>query len=614
MVFVCITKGYRVPCSIHYARVGWDFFLVMAARYGHMTCVQYLVEQCSANIEEPGIATIGGECITGVRPLWCAAAAGHWEVAAYLLSRGADVNAETDTKSTPLSAACTVGRRDIAELLVNYGAEIEASDNLGITSLMIASGRGYEDVVRYLLGLGADVNKKRKNGKNALHACAGSGHLEMMKVLLEHNAQMDVDSAGVSPLLFASSAGHVNIVEYLLGRTEVISVQEKISALELLGASLIHNRNDADGALKYWILAMRERSTHGVLIHSKTEDLACEHFQEVTTEHQLDQIKSNSDAMEMQSLLIKERILGPSDPSTIEHLQERAVYYAMKLDMKRCISVWIHAISLHQSNQELIDENIWVYFASLINLLGGLIKAPTDHNNKTPLLYFEDVMQLFEKCIREAETVSLLRKTNGGENASPSEVHFTHLHWIHAIGIRLVLLSARLMPVLSDIQRRTVKSAVYKLVKLNPLNSADVTLLHLACCRFPGLNAVLFSLRTFPDIAVVNLLLEAGADPCAIDRGGNTPLHVLARNSECPREILDALLAAGAHLDAANNQGQNFESMMAARGRKFEHLANSVRYTSLQCLAAVAIRRHGVPYKTILSPRLVHFVDHHSPS
>ncbi|XP_064078593.1 protein fem-1 homolog A-like [Macrobrachium nipponense] len=586
----------------------------MAADYGHIQCVKYLVEQCSANIEEPGIAPIGGECFTGVRPLWCAAAAGHWDIVVYLISRGADVNATTDTKSTPLSAACTVGRLDIAMLLVNHGAEIEASDSAGMTSLMIASGRGYEDVVRYLLGHGADVNRKSGDGRTALHACAESGHLEMMKVLLENNAEMDVDSAGISPLLFASSVGHVNIVEYLLGRAEQISVQEKISALELLGASLAHTSVDADGALKFWTLAMRERSAHGLLIHPKTENLADEHFQEVTTEQQLDQIKSNSDAMEMQSLLIKERILGPSDPSTVEHLQERAVYYANKRDMKRCISVWLHAISLHQINNELISEDVWVYFTSLINLLDGLITEPTDHNNKRAVLYFEVFVQLFEKCIREAETFSLVCKTNCSDNASPSDAHLTHMEYIHAIGTRLLLLSTRLLPVVSSIQRRTLKSSVYRLVKSNPRNSGGVTLLHLACCRFPGIAATLFSLPTFPDAAVVNLLLEAGADPCAVDSYGNTPLHVLGRYAGCPREILDALLAAGAHLDATNRQGQNFESMMAVRGRKFEHLAKSARYTSLQCLAAVAIRKHGVPYKSVLSPRQVHFVDYHSSS
>ncbi|XP_064110395.1 protein fem-1 homolog A-like [Macrobrachium nipponense] len=70
-----------------------------------------------------------------------------------------------------------------------------------------------------------------------------------------------------------------------------------------------------------------------------------------------------------------------------------------------------------------------------------------------------------------------------------------------------------------------------------------------------------------PRAEVVNLLLETGSDPSATDNEGNTPLHAIAKNEECPKGIVDALLSRGAHLDAKNGQGQTFASLRADQGQ-----------------------------------------------
>ena len=63
-----------------------------------------------------------GETIDGAPPLWCAAAAGHLDIVAYLLSRQANVNATTKTNSTPLRAACFDGHFNIVKYLVDNTA------------------------------------------------------------------------------------------------------------------------------------------------------------------------------------------------------------------------------------------------------------------------------------------------------------------------------------------------------------------------------------------------------------------------------------------------------------------------------------------------------------
>jgi uncharacterized protein len=55
-------------------------------------------------------------------------------------------------------------------------------------------------------------------------------------------------------------------------------------------------------------------------------------------------------------------------------------------------------------------------------------------------------------------------------------------------------------------------------------------------------------------------LLAAGADPNAVDRTGNTPLHQAAKINE-PQRVLD-LLEAGANPNAANTTGATFQHFL----------------------------------------------------
>ena len=55
------------------------------------------------------------------------------------------------------------------------------------------------------------------------------------------------------------SAGHLHIVEHLIGQRELVGKQERIDALELLGATFVDKKRDMLGALKLWKRAMEER-------------------------------------------------------------------------------------------------------------------------------------------------------------------------------------------------------------------------------------------------------------------------------------------------------------------------------------------------------------------
>ncbi|XP_064110405.1 protein fem-1 homolog C-like [Macrobrachium nipponense] len=346
-----------VPSGVKYCvervKEGRDSILCTAALLGHTNCVRILVEYRGADVEELGSVSTGGPLLSGVSPLWCAAFEEHYWVVAYLLSKGANPNGDTSFYSTPLQAACELGYFHIVRLLVEHGAYIEAADNRAVTCLMLASFGGHLEIVKYLLEVGADVNSKNIEGESALHACAKAGHLEVMKLLLEHNAWMGADYSGESCLTFldvtysypdlhrpgfqswhinafcllvASSRGHRDMVEYLLSRNDLVSAKEKADALELLGASLFNSTEDIVATVNYWKSAINQRYVNGTLIYPKTQDnLSCPsdgEFSEVNTLEELESIELDPQEVQLQALLVMERILGPGHLQTMKNINK----------------------------------------------------------------------------------------------------------------------------------------------------------------------------------------------------------------------------------------------------------------------------------------------------
>ena len=143
--------------------------LIMACRNGHLAVVDYVLEKCSADIEQVGTVSFDGENIEGAPPLWCAAAAGHYDIVKLLIKKGAKVNNTTFTNSTPLRAACFDGHFEIVKYLVDNKADIEIANRHGHTCLMIACYKGHTKIVKYLMDKGAKINRKSLKGNQNKH-------------------------------------------------------------------------------------------------------------------------------------------------------------------------------------------------------------------------------------------------------------------------------------------------------------------------------------------------------------------------------------------------------------------------------------------------------------
>jgi len=628
--------------------------LVLSCRNGHKDVVEYLVERCNADVEQPGSVTFDGETIEGAPPLWCAAAAGHTQIVKLLVERGASVNSVTKTNSTPLRAACFDGHYEIVKYLVEHGADIEVANRHGHTCLMIACYKGHLKIAKYLIDAKADVNRKSVKGNTALHDCAESGSLEIMKLLLANGANIDVDAYGMTPLLAAAVTGHIHIVEYLIANPDLVSRQQRIDALELLGATFVDKKRDMLGSYKLWKRAMEDRYVDGELVCAKvviaSPIAAYENTVEVSNLNQLEEIISDPDGMRMQALLVRERILGPAHPDTSYYIRYRGAVYADMGHFERCITLWMYALDMQQKMLEPLSPMTQSSLLSFAELFSYMMSEGRNRNNNQrrsppighqltnnghdgaigqnnrnpgpqgapnhssssspnhPPVNFCDIMSVFEKAVAEVRQGQEAFCNNSNTNISPPERDITYFNRTLVIILHLICLLTKLLPHLDSKETHQVKKAVFDFIKVGARGRGGATALHLACSR--DSSAVgRYPICQFPSAEVVSLLLECGADIEDRDNEENYPLHTAALNKPAKPNVVTTLLDSGGHLDAVNGDGRTFGQLL--RGQPLHEVVTVLKYTNLQCLAAKAIQKHNIPHWGHLPPKLSEFVQLH---
>jgi ankyrin repeat protein len=188
----------------------------------------------------------------GMTPLHFAAQKGLEELVAFLLTKGADVNAHKCTyfdniclsgyyeiHNAPLHVAVENGHSDVVELLLRNKADIDLGNRDGVTPLGVAAKNGNIGMMKLLLANGAKVNVVWKggqyphNGGSPLHYAAAGGCKEAVELLLANGANVngrkweEVGLLGATPLFDAAEAGNHEIVETLLAHGADVNISCK---------------------------------------------------------------------------------------------------------------------------------------------------------------------------------------------------------------------------------------------------------------------------------------------------------------------------------------------------------------------------------------------------
>jgi ankyrin repeat protein len=132
-----------------------------------------------------------------------------------LLSRGFDPDTVDAEGLSGLYLALRDDSLKVAAVLADWPrTNVEFRTPEGESPLMIAALKGRLNFVKKLIARGADVNKP---GWTPLHYAATGGHLEIMALLLDQNAYIDAASPnGTTPLMMAAQYASADAVKLLL--------------------------------------------------------------------------------------------------------------------------------------------------------------------------------------------------------------------------------------------------------------------------------------------------------------------------------------------------------------------------------------------------------------
>ena len=525
--------------------------LVIAVRDGKLDFVKVLLRY-EANIEARATIKIDGEALEDCTALWVAAAKGHFDVVRLLIKQNAEVDGRTSSNSTPLRAAALHGHLDIVRCLVENGADVNARNNFNSTPLMITCHSGHLDVASYLVKHGANINLQDNDGSSCLHCASERGHVQLVCELLASGAKQTQNLNRLTPLLEASNDCKIEMVEWFINRPEC-SKEQRIDALELLGATIANNSKayDIEKAFSFMKRGMEERyeDPSCPLLKKKMEPV--EAYQNRTESQTLDELsllEGDDHAIQIEGLMIRERILGTDNTILRYPIRYRGAVLADCKKYELCVGLWTRSMEIAMNCNVPKTEDL----ESLTDLVAEMVQNGHSLSSQT-------IENIFEKLIDIKRKLSEKLKSEELEEEKKNEAQETLL-----FNALYLLVMYTKVQVSSEMKNGNMIDLLQRFLCLEPRTRDGNTLLHLAVWhKTPVLkSANLRGVCKLPCVETMKLLLHAGCDVNSVNTQGSTPLHLAVSFAPGPeqveilKEMLELLLDLGADTKLIDNNGQ----------------------------------------------------------
>ena len=471
-------------------------------------------------------------------------------------------------------------------------------------------------------------------GETPLILAVKGSHTDMVKLLVDELdapvgqtgrfSWKGIDYQAVPPLfvaILAKQADSLPILKFLIGKdlpadnnsspavldstmSSSAPLTQKIDILELVGAAYIL-RCCPFYAMKCWMQAMALRQ----MTEGGEPSPPDEHFQrmmgnasELTSMEQLEEMAFHPVPLITQALFVSRRILNRIDPGLnvfllclcIERSFEFFVleHYFQMLDVSIFVAQILNSVPL--DNLVSFRFAVSYVFNSMSLVLREVFRNEDAEQDLPSIDNLIRATHLGSVLIYKRQKLRLEGRWTPNEIVRDKLPNNEMFFIFNGSVFDMIYTTTRMSLCLyrlarEEVNRPRVKQCLIQYNRFTRDNPGVVSLLHLA---------VNFADARKLPIDVIQLLLETGADPNAVDIYGNTPLHLLALN--CEREdknvVAQLLLDAGCHFDQSNANGET-ALMLSKKPRGAQAHPFVQIVPSLSCCCAQAIGQHDIPFQ-----------------
>ncbi|EJW79763.1 hypothetical protein WUBG_09328 [Wuchereria bancrofti] len=400
---------------------------------------------------------------------------------------------------------------------------------------------------------------------------------------------------------------------------------------------------DLSNAIRVWFEAVN----YGEPLRVRTALHVYDDLFEIDTADDVRRVIGDPDAIRMQALIMRERIIGGDHHETHYFIRYRGAVYCDLGETNRCFQLWLHALDLQQKHLCALHPSTISTIGAFIDTFiltvnEGIIIANVDGVRVTPLSR-KYLMDVLDKTVFELE-----RFNSSGMKLKKDEIFeepgddIRCCNFLMLASLQLILLvgiySSSSVNSIDVSGLRLMKSSKIRRLShndskltVNLETEADekdfdialsdiVTRLILVskCLNLYPLHAACHDIdkpvtTRFPCACVITMLIDNGIDVNTKNSLGNTPLHTVLLSNNPRQSVIKLLLQNGATLLARNKENDTcLELISETLPRAFRYLKLG-RYLTLMSLAANAVRRNWLKtvYKKIVPKELFAFLDLH---
>ena len=556
--------------------------LMIACKEGEKDAINVLLNAGA----DPNIADDNGDtCLHNAAGSYCYTAI----VLQAIISHGADVNATNEENVTALMIACKKTKKDeinvllnaaadpnitdpngdtclhyaarqlfgvkVFRIILNQGVNVNATNTKNVTALMIVCEKGEKGAINILLNAGADPNIADANGDTCLHYISAkenlrhNEHTEILHAIIKHGVDVNARSKkNVTVLMIACKKRKKDAINVLLNAGADLNIADAD------GDTCLHN---AVGNLLYTdghTEVLQGIISHGIDVNATNKKnmtalmIAC--------------AKENKDAINILLNAGADPNIADSDGDTCLHYAARSYWLTEVLQAIISHGVDVNATDKKNVNALMLACKIMKQDAINVLLNAGADPNIADADGDTCLHYAARSQwstQVFQAILSQGVDVNATNKKNvTALMLACEEGEKDAINVLLNAGADLNIADAGGDICLHYAARRYWSTEGFQAiishgVDVNATNKKNENALMLACKNKKK--------------DVINVLLNAGADPNIVDVDGDTCLHNAAR-SYCSTEVLQAIISHGIDVNATNKKNVTALMIACEEGKK----------------------------------------------